>query len=87
MAQSGRETLENAIRAVNEKPRWAAQVVYGDTDSLFVHLPGRHAPSRPRAAPPLLRLAVSYCLYLELLVVMAGCGLLTLPTLSHSVKL
>ncbi|KAF9315501.1 DNA polymerase zeta [Podila horticola] len=38
---SGRETLERAIRFVNENPKWNAKVVYGDTDSMFVHLKGR----------------------------------------------
>jgi DNA polymerase zeta len=39
--QSARETLENAIRMVEAHPAWRARVVYGDTDSLFVLLPGR----------------------------------------------
>ena len=42
-AQSARETLENAIRMVEQHPQWDAHVVYGDTDSLFVQLPGRRA--------------------------------------------
>ena len=41
--QNARETLENAIRLVDTHPTWDAHVVYGDTDSLFVQLPGRHA--------------------------------------------
>lgn len=44
--QSGRETLENAIRMVEAEPSWDAHVAYGDTDSLFVHLPGRRVVSR-----------------------------------------
>ena len=35
-----RQTLERAIRTVEGNPRWNAKVVYGDTDSLFVLLPG-----------------------------------------------
>ncbi len=47
-AQSARETLENAIRQVEAHPRWRARVVYGDTDSLFVHLPGvTRRPTKP----------------------------------------
>lgn len=41
IVQSGRQTLENAIRLVEGHPEWRARVVYGDTDSLFVLLPGR----------------------------------------------
>ncbi|KAG0258762.1 DNA polymerase zeta [Mortierella polycephala] len=38
---SARETLERSIKFVNENPKWNARVVYGDTDSMFVHLKGR----------------------------------------------
>lgn len=41
IVQSGRQTLENAIRLVESHPDWRARVVYGDTDSMFVLLPGR----------------------------------------------
>ena len=41
IVQCGRDTLERAIALVRDHPRWRAKVVYGDTDSLFVHMPGR----------------------------------------------
>lgn len=41
VVSKGRETLERCIQHVNKHPTWKAEVVYGDTDSLFVHLPGR----------------------------------------------
>lgn len=38
---TGREILESAIETINGNEKWGAKVVYGDTDSIFVHLPGR----------------------------------------------
>jgi len=40
IVQTARETLEKAIRIVENTPEWNAKVVYGDTDSLFVVVPG-----------------------------------------------
>ena len=41
IVQTGRETLEKAIALIHSVERWGAEVVYGDTDSLFVNLRGR----------------------------------------------
>ncbi|OZJ05850.1 hypothetical protein BZG36_00882 [Bifiguratus adelaidae] len=41
IVQCGRETLERAIEVINTTARWGARVVYGDTDSVFVYLPGK----------------------------------------------
>ncbi|OJD37544.1 dna polymerase zeta subunit [Diplodia corticola] len=41
IVQTGRETLEKAVAFIHSVAEWGAEVVYGDTDSLFVHLPGR----------------------------------------------
>lgn len=41
IVQTGRETLEKAIALIHSVERWNAEVVYGDTDSLFVYLKGR----------------------------------------------
>jgi DNA polymerase zeta len=41
IVQTGRETLERAIAYIHSVDRWDAEVVYGDTDSLFVYLKGR----------------------------------------------
>lgn len=41
IVQTGRETLEKAIALIHATERWGAEVVYGDTDSLFVYLKGR----------------------------------------------
>lgn len=41
IVQTGRETLEKAIEFIHDHAHWKAEVVYGDTDSLFVKLPGR----------------------------------------------
>lgn len=41
IVQTGRETLEKAIAFIHSVAKWDAEVVYGDTDSLFVYLKGR----------------------------------------------
>ena len=41
IVQTGRETLEAAIRMIEDDRSWDAKVVYGDTDSIFVLLKGR----------------------------------------------
>ncbi|WFD19526.1 DNA-directed DNA polymerase [Malassezia caprae] len=41
IVQYGRETLEHAMAEIEQETAWNAEIVYGDTDSLFVHLPGR----------------------------------------------
>lgn len=41
IVQTGRETLERAKNTIESRPEWGAIVRYGDTDSLFVHLPGK----------------------------------------------
>ncbi|RKP00368.1 hypothetical protein CXG81DRAFT_2697, partial [Caulochytrium protostelioides] len=41
IVQTGRSILEHAIDLIHREPAWQARVVYGDTDSLFVYLPGR----------------------------------------------
>ncbi|XP_034140698.1 DNA polymerase zeta catalytic subunit isoform X2 [Drosophila guanche] len=38
----GRETLERAIKLVEANEEWKVRVVYGDTDSMFVLVPGRN---------------------------------------------
>lgn len=41
IVQTSRETLERSIAFIHSVERWGAEVVYGDTDSLFIHLKGR----------------------------------------------
>eukprot|EP01105_Mastigella_eilhardi_P017939 TRINITY_DN4137_c0_g1_i4.p1 TRINITY_DN4137_c0_g1~~TRINITY_DN4137_c0_g1_i4.p1 ORF type:complete len:1941 (-),score=416.30 TRINITY_DN4137_c0_g1_i4:61-5133(-) len=38
IVETARQTLERAINTVNSNPVWGAEVVYGDTDSMFVQL-------------------------------------------------
>lgn len=41
VVSKGRETLERAIKLVAANARWRSKVIYGDTDSMFVLVPGR----------------------------------------------
>lgn len=38
IVQTSRAILEKAIKVIDQTSKWNAKVVYGDTDSLFVHL-------------------------------------------------
>ncbi|KAH8316357.1 hypothetical protein KR067_005684 [Drosophila pandora] len=42
VVSKGRETLERAIKMVESNEEWKVRVVYGDTDSMFVLVPGRN---------------------------------------------
>ncbi|XP_017012504.2 DNA polymerase zeta catalytic subunit isoform X1 [Drosophila takahashii] len=42
VVSKGRETLERAIKLVEANDEWKVRVVYGDTDSMFVLVPGRN---------------------------------------------
>ncbi|XP_033156819.1 DNA polymerase zeta catalytic subunit [Drosophila mauritiana] len=42
VVSKGRETLERAIKLVENNDEWKVRVVYGDTDSMFVLVPGRN---------------------------------------------
>ncbi|WBW71843.1 mitochondrial DNA polymerase, zeta catalytic subunit Rev3 [Schizosaccharomyces osmophilus] len=41
IVETGRELLGNALSYINNHKKFDAKVVYGDTDSLFVELPGK----------------------------------------------
>ncbi|TQW01158.1 DNA polymerase zeta catalytic subunit [Cordyceps javanica] len=41
IVQTARETLERSIAYIHSVEKWGAEVVYGDTDSLFIYLKGR----------------------------------------------
>jgi DNA polymerase zeta len=41
IVQTARETLEKAIAMIHSVKKWDAEVVYGDTDSLFIYLKNR----------------------------------------------
>lgn len=41
IVQTGRDTLEKAVALIHSVERWGAEVVYGDTDSLFIYLKDR----------------------------------------------
>lgn len=41
VVSKGRETLQRAINLVDKTVEWGAKVIYGDTDSLFVLIPGK----------------------------------------------
>jgi DNA polymerase zeta len=41
IVSTGRNIMERSIESIQENKKWNAKVIYGDTDSLFVLLPGR----------------------------------------------
>lgn len=41
VVEIGRTILNQCIRIINSTKKWSAEVLYGDTDSLFVILKGK----------------------------------------------
>ena len=41
VVETGRHILSQVITFIDNHKEWRAKVVYGDTDSVFVHLKGR----------------------------------------------
>lgn len=61
IVQYGRSTLEWSISFIHSNPKWKAQVVYGDTDSLFVHLRGRSKDDAHRIGDEIANEITSRC--------------------------
>lgn len=60
VVSTGAHLLGATIRYISRHPRWSAHVLYGDTDSVFVLLPGtpRRAASRRLSTLRVVRYAV-----------------------------
>jgi DNA polymerase zeta len=61
IVQTGRLTLEQAIKWIHENRDWDAHVVYGDTDSVFVRLPGRSRTEAHRIGKEIAAYVTSRC--------------------------
>lgn len=61
IVQTGRSTLEQAIKWIHENRAWDAHVIYGDTDSLFVRIPGRSRADAHRIGKEIAAYVTSRC--------------------------
>lgn len=74
IVQTSRETLQNAIKLVEDHPGWHAKVKYGDTDSMFVLLEGRTREEAFRIGKVNKVAHLDHCEY-YVLVCSLSCGL------------